>query len=360
MIPEIPLPWTGRNTEVAWIEVPMRNILLAVGLLVAGLSTRLGVQEAGGPAAQPGAAKGGAKPASGSAGSSRLASDPRNGTKPQTGTLPEDHPIEALYQYLQPTHGPEAPGRLNADLDLRLGGKGEFRWEGWIESADDLTPGACEAVRPLMAAFPNAAPRVSYMVVTLPDPVRTHQSQEFDRTIESLIAAAMSRGYNFDRAWLPWRRGGEPGGGPDFEPDKDRAARLKRPGLLLFRPDLDPGEEGTARGTLAIFLVGEQPTAGIDRYQFHNAICYIDQLSAGSKAQAESIQALRILGPSYSGSFDSLLKGLDEFAPLMRRSGERPEIVSASATSEAAIAEAREKLAKKGWPNALEVIQQGD
>ena len=54
-----------------------------------------------------------------------------------------------------------------------------------------------------------------------------------------------------------------------------------------------------------MFVVGETPTGGIDRAQFHNAREYIKHLHTLEKS-------LLILGPQFSGSFRSLAELLKE------------------------------------------------
>jgi hypothetical protein len=87
--------------------------------------------------------------------------------------------------------------------------------------------------------------------------------------------------------------------------ESEKRNREMLPGLLLFR-------RGSNDAALAIFLVGETPTRGIDRYQFAAASCYVKHL------QEKEPRGLRILGPTFSGSFDSLDAAL-------RDSGENAE-----------------------------------
>ncbi|MBI5087062.1 MAG: hypothetical protein HZB13_21000 [Acidobacteria bacterium] len=304
----------------------MRNLVLALSVVAAGLSSRLGLLDVAVPASPAPKAAAQKQPAE------------------KSKSLPEDHPISVLYEYFDPTYDDAKSPEVRADLSVHIGDRGKFQWQGKLTEQGDDSGGACEDI----GGWPHPG-HVRYLVATLPDPDTTHLSQEFDRGLESIIAAATAAGYVYDRYWLPWRRQSEASAGPDAASGEDRAAaRQKRPGLLLFRD----GTDGKAK-TLAVFLVGEQPTAGIDRYQFRNALCYIGRLSAGGTASP-----WEILGPFSSGSLDSLVSAVQE----ARGRPETPApkgiwIISGTATSGDAINAARERV--KGMAK-LDVVQQPD
>ena len=115
----------------------------------------------------------------------------------------------------------------------------------------------------------------------------------------------------YDSSWLPWET--EESSYPRID-DQDKAEKRKeqqenQPGILLFRralhdpenPLIMPFENG-----LAVLIVGEEPTGGIHRRQFENAVQWIAALQPGdSKA---ILPPLQILGPSFSGSIPSLVE----------------------------------------------------
>src|ERR1043166_1913251 len=43
------------------------------------------------------------------------------------------------------------------------------------------------------------------LVVTVPDPVRTHLALKFDTAMDGIIGAAQSRGYILETYFVPWR-----------------------------------------------------------------------------------------------------------------------------------------------------------
>jgi hypothetical protein len=71
---------------------------------------------------------------------------------------------------------------------------------------------------------------------------------------------------------------------------------------MLFRASRDVG---AAKGPLAVMLVGENPTGGVEREQFSNAIRLIQERT-GIKEKNKLM--IRILGPTFSGSLPSLKK----------------------------------------------------
>jgi hypothetical protein len=127
-----------------------------------------------------------------------------------------------------------------------------------------------------------ARQRIEVLFATVPDPEKSHLGLYFDRTVESVQRAAGDLQYVFDRYWLPW-------GDQDKNKENSDAGRPQgMPGVLLFRHDSEK--------PLAVFLIGETPTSGIDRSAFLRALDYVPD---GAR--------LRIIGPNFSGSLPSLV-----------------------------------------------------
>jgi hypothetical protein len=162
-------------------------------------------------------------------------------------------------------------------------------------------------------------PHVRFVIAILPDPIHTHLALTFDRGIEALQQAAQRMGYGFDRAILPWDV--HPASAPD-DLAKRQAAILEQreresyPGLLIFHegPQHQKDRE-TANGArpepsdhhsepLFVLVVAESPTGGLRRQQFGRALNIMKEIS-GESTESKS-QPLRILGPSFSGSLESL------------------------------------------------------
>ena len=82
--------------------------------------------------------------------------------------------------------------------------------------------------------------RMRFLIATVPDPKRTHLALYFDRSIESIVAAAEAAGYTLEQFWVPWSSQPE----RDLPLLRDRERREKdldhlyeKPGLLAFRGD---------------------------------------------------------------------------------------------------------------------------
>jgi hypothetical protein len=161
--------------------------------------------------------------------------------------------------------------------------------------------------------------RILFVIATVPDPVRTHLSLSFDRSLEAVTKAAQQAGFLFSRATMPWENGEH----PDTPDVKMRIAgqvyqdhKEDFPGLMIFR-DAHGADDLTAVGdpilkphaaaakTLFVLVVGETPTGGIRKEQFKNALRMIKGIR-GKDTIPEELRALRILGTTSSGSLASL------------------------------------------------------
>lgn len=146
------------------------------------------------------------------------------------------------------------------------------------------------------------AEQAKFVIAILPDPVHTRLGLFFDRSIEALQQGAQAKGYVFDRAAMPWPRSR-----PNESKDTDRSEEEKTkqqenetlPGVLIFRSG-NVGGETSPKGTLLVFVVGETPTAGLNKPQFRHALRIISNLNTAAP------QPLLVLGPTFSGSLESL------------------------------------------------------
>lgn len=145
-----------------------------------------------------------------------------------------------------------------------------------------------------------------FVIAMLPDPLHTHFSLLFDRFVEAIQQAAQDEGYEYDSSWLPWEMEQ-----PTLitlqdqdEADERKKRREEQPGVLLFHLSPQKGIAAKAlyQKGLVVLVIGEEPTDGIHRKQFQNAMQWIAALEeAGQKPSP-----VAVLGPSFSGSFTSL------------------------------------------------------
>jgi hypothetical protein len=180
-------------------------------------------------------------------------------------------------------------------------------------SVDEL----CKTQDPLQNAFQQLAQsgsEIKVVIATVPDPRHTHLSLFFDRTIDAIQQAAQEAGWIFDRANMPWESQEHPES-TDFrvrEQQKEfEDAKEGLPGLMIFR-QAAPQDLNTS---LFVFVVGETPTGGVSRSQFETAVKTITTIAAENHSVEKS--ALRIIGPTFSGSLYSLARLLN--GPLSQK-----------------------------------------
>jgi hypothetical protein len=203
--------------------------------------------------------------------------------------------------------------------------------------SDPAHPSAARAT-PHPAAAPTSltAHSARFIIATLPDPVHTHLPLLFDRNAEAIQQAAQDEHFTYDSSWLPWEP--DTTASSSSSDEKDRSAwrrdlREDQPGILLFRRALEdsapatppsaassasPAPPGPFADTLVVFVVSEEPTSGIQREQFRNAVRWIQSLTAGAVTLAPG--GIAVLGPDFSGSIPSLAQLLNDpaVASLLR------------------------------------------
>ncbi len=138
------------------------------------------------------------------------------------------------------------------------------------------------------------------MIAIEPDPIHTHLSLLFDREIDALEDALQTSGWQYESNWLPWSPSSSSN---DHFVDQEQQrlffeGREQYPGVMLFRSNR-PRQSPNSRHPLAVFIVGNSPTGGIDHAQFEEALRQLHKF-------APDQTTLKILGPSFTGSGPSL------------------------------------------------------
>jgi hypothetical protein len=156
------------------------------------------------------------------------------------------------------------------------------------------------------------------MIVCVPNPVESAVGYCFDPVIESLQTAMSSEGFVLDRYYLPWHDYRiRVAARPTLRVDRDiRNAYLNSPGSLLFRKV--ETASGREKRLVLMLLVGESPLWGISKGAFTKSVEWIRASFAGlSQNKAARLHYIppakvRILGPFFSGSADSLAMAISE------------------------------------------------
>ncbi len=179
------------------------------------------------------------------------------------------------------------------------------------------------------------ATELRFIIATLPDPLHTHFPLSFDRSTEAIQQAAQDDHYIYDSSWLPWETEE-----PSYVRLDDQDQSEKRteqhedqPGVLLFRRSVgrtEPNDLPFESG-LVVLIVGEEPTGGIHRSQFENAVQWIQALQPSNTDELKS--PLQILGPAFSGSIPSLVELLRNTPGIYSELNAPLRIFSGSVTS---------------------------
>lgn len=203
-------------------------------------------------------------------------------------------------------------------------------------------------------------PEISAIIATVPDPIHSDLSLDFDRTIDSLLLAAADNHYLSSYYWLPWHTrsaSASPESMSSSErPDQDKS-REQQPGVIILRYAPDPIEwqkpgrrehfsQAAFHRVIYLFLVGETPRLGVNGTQLQNALKYERDLVANHSAllsirpspfansrseKSSDSNALSVIGPLYSGSAASLHEGL-EARPAELQSTFEPNIAGMTST----------------------------
>jgi hypothetical protein len=180
---------------------------------------------------------------------------------------------------------------------------------------------------------------LDFLIVTIPDPLDSRLPYLFDRNLASIQRAAELDGYVLDRFDLPWIeeiRQKVPGKKEEGKQSKARekdAEKLHRydasPGFILFHNPLrEQSADRVVPSALLVFLVGETPTTGIHKQAMISALDQIAWLCGRAATPGvdppsdfdwsehhpqeipipspQACSSIKILGPSFSGSAESL------------------------------------------------------
>lgn len=189
---------------------------------------------------------------------------------------------------------------------------------------DPARDGSLREIKERASGYPTR-----FLLALVPDPIESQVPLNFDSALDAIQKGFAQGDYLFDRFWLPWM--GE-------EAKKDRLYRTA-PGIILFRRH-NPEDRQLA----VVFLIGESPKSGIHKQAFRQAMEIASRLSDSPDSRID------ILGPSFSGSVDSLVVALEDWRK--QYAGTRFRIVSGTATA----AGLEEKLAGLSDPGFCRTV----
>lgn len=157
---------------------------------------------------------------------------------------------------------------------------------GLYEEFFAMSLAGAEPISDLVSHASSLGYDLDTMVALIPDPLDSGLSYRSSEALEAIQRAFTDSGFILDRQWYPW----------EGKAATDRRYR-DEPGVLLFRRSTQQG-----RLLTAVFLVGETPKGGIHKAAFLGALAFTRALYDTTG----SLSSYRILGPSFSGSAESL------------------------------------------------------
>jgi hypothetical protein len=164
-----------------------------------------------------------------------------------------------------------------------------------------------------------------FIIATLADPIESHVPEDFDRSLEAIEAAMAASGYSLSRFDLPWRTPQE----AQVPQERVLPDATLRPGVLLFFKA--PTRNDPTPRLFLVFAVGETPTAGIHKAAFLDALNQANKICAVARCSRRAAGGpIRILGPTFSGSAQSLSMALE---PYLEATYDTVKIISGSATA---------------------------
>jgi len=155
--------------------------------------------------------------------------------------------------------------------------------------------------------------RFESVIATVADPIDSGFGYTFDTTLQALrlgverdLGEQDGRFYR-DRRWLPW----DDRGSSEDEAARSEECRSSMPGVVLFR-----GGDSLRRRILVLLLVGETPTSGLHVTAMMKALAVSERITdIGEGCLISQKQTdTRIVGPTFSGSAQSLRSALERYA----------------------------------------------
>jgi hypothetical protein len=187
------------------------------------------------------------------------------------------------------------------------------------------------------AAAPSQT-AVRFVIATLPDPIDSFTGWQFDPMLDAIAQGVAESGFVLDRFHFP---------DSDVESSAHdgREVTLRRvhdrePGVLVYRTHAAQYGSLIGPARLVVLIVHENPSAGVHVAALENAVKVVIRVTAemAQIPDSEPDREIRVLGPTFSGSSDSLGRAIESFAAtgvIPKYLGYRVRVLSGSATDPA-------------------------
>jgi hypothetical protein len=149
----------------------------------------------------------------------------------------------------------------------------------------------------ILASMSEQEQQARFMLAIVPNPRTAAAALTFDRTLEAIEQAAEDADYDYRCAFFPWSsKTSDANNGPCITlPDNN-----DYPGVMLFHTAVNTSANANDKPYMVVFVVAEDATSGLNAMQFRTAVARMGAFNKRKDSQ------LNILGPTYSGSLDSL------------------------------------------------------
>ena len=190
--------------------------------------------------------------------------------------------------------------------------------------------------------------QIAFLIASLPDPIDSYTGWQFDPMLDAITQAIGASDYVLDRFHFPDSDKEE----TSASPSKAEHGRLHElePGVVIFRKHVeieeradstpvqkdDPNSKPTYGDRLVLLLVHENPAGGIHARALANAVRLVVGCRSLTEPDSSKTDAkkppptIRILGPTFSGSSETLNRALHMVES--RLAGYDVRVVSGSAT----------------------------
>jgi hypothetical protein len=152
--------------------------------------------------------------------------------------------------------------------------------------------------------------QISVALAVIPDPRIPRHRRAYDNAIAAINQGMLRQNFVLDRFGLPWQIDPK-------KPSDESLADRDEYGLMLFRRDRWRNNSEAGNTAIALYVVPEAGTYGIQTKAFKKALVQIDSQIENTKMDKNKITAatmdttpespgLVVIGPAYSGTIDSI------------------------------------------------------
>lgn len=228
-------------------------------------------------------------------------------------------PWIASCEYWAPARLPDGDVAVSPEPSIKISlDASNQKVYGTIDASKTDAEPTCEGAKTSWGLPTTYTPRITTIIATVPDPIHSTFSLQFDRIMDALIDAGEDNGYLSSYYWLPWEKATEKlKGAGENASERSLSKQEHEPGLIIFKHTFNSKDGDVNEGfatPLYLFLIGETPTSGIDGQQMQKALKYEKDLTDAGAQVVRSFKAkdqLAIIGPLFSGSAASFRDALD-------------------------------------------------